>query len=549
MSLEQSSPPFHSAFKTSLITIFIYIATTGIASASDKNPNPCDDLTSSSSDYKTTISILTRLQNHKNITQFMNSFDKHSYTIIFLHGGMGSELKQTIQPFDKSRDPIEYEFKSSELWLNYVQVLLGGSARQLRIDDQKRDYNSKIIIADSAVKAPLVKPYKKAQNCFRNQFKFNTYFLAWDTRRDLIVAVNELRSIVELIKREHSYYDLNNLFIVGHSFGGIVAKLFLETNQDLANEIGGMISVGTPFYGYLGQLNRIFNGEPLLNNKGPILNKYTAKEMAGIISSFPAFYTVLPIDAKTFEETWGQCKGQEDRPFWCQYWPKNYPFTYPVTDPQSQGNVVADAYRTAPDKYPGWVRKDMFEDGILKAALKLRRCLAKPFPECPETHPKCLKTKVHHIRSKISDSTPWIAEWNQKLPPNYDPDKHPSPIKIGRMGEGDGTIPYWSAALTSTPPNNIHDIDGPHMTLMTKNSVLRSIYNIVTDAPPSSQLSEEDVGVRCGDDLQPMATREELEEELKQLDNIYSAVKEQKTPPLFWLSRAAQWRLIQELAM
>jgi pimeloyl-ACP methyl ester carboxylesterase len=539
MSLTWSLGYLRCVVRIGLLAFGLSFAAAVPTSAENNDKNPCESLSRSPpTPYRTIISELTRSRHDDNITHFINTFDENKKTIILVHGGMGSELWQTRQRFDPKLDPVDYEFETTEVWLNFWRLLRGGALRQLKIGHaQNRDYNDKIIVADNAVFAPIVKPYKKALSCFQNTFGFNTYLLAWDSRRDLMVAVEELHSVIELIKTENMSYDMRKLFIVGHSMGGMVAKLFFETNQNVAREIGGMISVGTPFYGMLGQLRWMFNGEPLLNNKGPIGNKYKPKEVAGVFASVPGFYTLLPIDAATYEETWNQCK--ETRPSWCELWPN----TYPVTD--LDGNI-ADAYGDT-HEYPAWVRRD--ERG---KALPLRQCLARPLPESLAGH-------IYHIRVE-GETTPVTARWRRTLCPESQPhcdydatqDLSPIPDTSIDVGPGDGTIPYWSAALASTNEDHVINLkSGSHMILMTKNAVLGEIYNIVTKTPPSSEarpLTEDDVGARCGADLPPMATRQELEEELKRMDETdREALQNERPLPVFWLSPPARWRFFQEL--
>jgi len=504
---------------------FCFLATVA-TSAQDVEPNPCDQLVlKPQTPYARTISELTRIRHRNDITEFLDTFDRRKKTIILLHGGMGSELWQTRQSFDPKRDPADYRFRGREAWLDLRKLIIWGNLKELRIYPNNRDFSDQIIVADSAVQAPLVNPYKDTLTCFRKAFGFNAYLLAWDSRRNLMVAVEELRSIIERIKNDKEY-QLHKLFIVGHSMGGMVAKVFLEKNPNLAGDIGGLITVGTPFYGYLGQLRRMFNGEPILNNR----QAYDAREVAEIISSVPGFYTILPIDSGTYKRIKSQCKKQAP-PSWCDDWPKNYP----VTD--LHGNV-ADAYKGT-HEFPEWVRRDE-----LPEALMLRHCLAKPLPNS-------LRGKVFHIRSK-GEKTAVTAKWRQKLCPpsqsdcDYDATQRLSPIKDEDIetGDGDDTIPYWSAALISTPAGHTVNLArGSHMTLMVQSAVLREIYKIVNAVPASEELM-----AKCDVDLPPMATHQELEAELQKLDEMDPDALKTLGEGL-GLSVPARWRLLQELGM
>jgi pimeloyl-ACP methyl ester carboxylesterase len=535
MSLTQSLCYVRCALSAGILALSC--AAAGPVLAENDGENPCDLRRSPPSPYRTLISELTRSRHDDNLKRFINNFDENKKTIILVHGGMGSELWQTRQGFDPTRNPAKYDFEPTEVWLNFRRLLPGGALRQLKIGSaQNRDYNDKIIVADGAVFAPVVKPYQKTLNCFRNEFGFNTYLLAWDSRRDFMVAVDELRSVIDLIKTQKPSYDLRKLFVVGHSMGGMVSKLFFETSPNFAGDLGGMISVATPFYGMLGQLRWMFNGEKLLNNRGPIGNKYTPSEVAGVFASVPGFYTLLPVDAATYREISTECK--ETGPAWCKAWPS----TYPVTD---QDGNIADAYQDT-HEFPEWVRRDQ-----RGRALSVRHCLARPLPEP-------LAERVYHIRVE-GEATPVAAKWRRTLCPDgrpcdYDATQALSPIpdrSLG-IGPGDGTIPFWSAALASTSADHVTNLaSGTHMMLMTRNAVLGKIYDIVTNAAPASDappLTEDDVGARCGAEPR-IATREELEAELRQFDEAeQEALKNNRPPPVLLLSAPARWRFFQELA-
>ena len=438
---------------------------------------------------------------------FYDQFNPAKKTVILLPGGAGSALFRADKEFDRVSSPSEYGFDS--VWLTPGIFL--GDGNKLPISKNGRDLLQRVIVPDGDIQY-FVKAYVKAMRFFRANC--NALLLGWDWRRDVMLAVEMVNDMIGDIKRKKGQQVLKNIFLVGHSMGGMVAKLFFSVHGDSAREIGGMISVGTPFYGYIGQLRRIYEGEDILKDI------YTAKSVAEIYSTFGGLYSLFQIDYATFIRDKGKL-GLAN---------------YPVTEPKG-GH--ADAYQksTSPP-YPHWVRPNE-----LPPALSLRHTLAERLPDD-------LRQKVFHIRALMHE-TPVAAEWNQNLPDPYEPPRSRSPIKVGpeHLGKGDEVIPYWSARLASTEDENVRDFTsgtGEHMTLMAQDYVLRHVLELVSGAPV---LTKEEFIAEYGPNPQ-VATREELKAFMadalpkirllspKSLREIETLVPERYL-----------WRMLQEVAL
>jgi pimeloyl-ACP methyl ester carboxylesterase len=460
--------------------------------------------------YQRAVLTATSFRLKDDLDQMFRQFDPDKETVILLPGGSGSNLWRADKKFDQITNPANYNF--DRVWLDGGIAL--GDGKMIEIGPDGHDVGNRVIVGDGDVRF-RVKPYVKAMAFFHGAANVNAVLLGWDWRRNLLTAAEMLHSAIQTIKRKVGGRDprqmMKNIFVVGHSMGGMVAKLFFQTHQDVARELGGMISVGTPFYGYMGQLCRIYEGDPDLNRLPP----YNAKIVARITSSCPGLYTLFPIDKKTFDAV-GDRLGLS---------------SYPVTD---LNGAPADAYdpHGLVSRFPQWVRRDQFEE-----ARRIRQdLLAAPLP-AP------LDQALFHIRSRMPNSTQSTATWKQDLPGNYDPDRDPSPIAVGPKSDGDDTIPYWSAALVSTPAGNIIDFpDGHHMDLMAQSFILRRVLGIVSRGTRS--ISQAEFIAQYGPDPQ-MATREELTTFLSQIDwAAPGAVAQFEMMP-----EPLAWRFLQEIAM
>jgi hypothetical protein len=102
---------------------------------------------------------------------------------------------------------------------------------------------------------------------------------------------------------------LANYSIVGHSFGGMIVNLVLRSGHPLTASLKRGITVGTPQYGYAGQLHRWFEGLPWLTAAEVealealglnFLAEAVKFDMLEVIASMPALYTLSLLDVPTY---------------------------------------------------------------------------------------------------------------------------------------------------------------------------------------------------------------------------------------------------------
>jgi len=404
-------------------------------------------------DYFDAVANQTRGNIDQMVNDFLDDADPDKRTVVMLPGGMGSRLRRAWPAYDPA-SPSNPAFYST-IWLD-CGVIWAQDALKLTIDEDGFDLDQRIVIADREVDF-FVDPYDRAIHVFRN-WNFNVLVLGWDWRRQLMKGVAALEYLLTKLRdgaqSKWNRAILGKTFVVGHSMGGIVTKLFMSHHAPLTAECGGMITVGTPFYGYFGQLKRCYYGDEMFN---PL---YGALQAAHVVTSLPGLYTLLPIDLVTWQSS-GADIGLAQ---------------YPVTD-HDTGDPF-DPYGAAAElRYPAWVR-----GSEVMRALQVRYDLAAPLP-------MTIADKLFHLRSDMANSTDVSAVWSGNVGPDYVPGAT-QPI-VFTAGDGDNTIPYWSARLASTPDANVTDFDhGEHMFLMEDDDVLIRIREIIL----ASAVAETGVG-------------------------------------------------------
>jgi hypothetical protein len=392
--------------------------------------------------------------------RFVQNYQPDLPTIIFLPGGMASSLLQANQKYTGGSSPFAYN------WAWLPPTILCDGAQNLAMNGDV-DLDDKITIALDTIGFAGVTFYSIFEWWCANQF--NLFILGWDWRRRLEYSVDFIKHhfLPALRKDVHDVYGvdpLNNYFLVSHSFGGLVLKLFLNGGGKLVDNITRAITVAAPFYGYGGSQHFYFSGFSYLHPP------YKKSDLARIIGSMQGGYTLFFLDYATY---------QRDRD--CLENDPAYPLTdYPSYDP-ALGEIV-DPYNPLPTgrRYPGG---GLFNMSELSYAQQVRQCIVSPLPDP-------VNAKFFNVRGVQTnlfgplDGTIAKQTWDL-IKPGFNPDRDPDPIHSAK-GRGDDTVPAWSARLCSTPAGNVVTVVGDlveHMTLMDNPDVLSRLENLML--PPS----------------------------------------------------------------
>ena len=422
-------------------------------------------------DETVTRAYLARLED--SITAFAHRYDANPserHTTIFLFpGGFASQLVRARQT---AGDGPPFSFDN--LWLS-CGFLFGG-AKALRMDGDD-DSELRFILPDGYVDFVTLRPYGGfADWCASNWL--DVFVVGWDWRRPAGEAADFfLDRILPAFERGVAGCHpapLDNFWLVGHSFGGIVAKHVLNrADNPYVRRLKGAISVGTPFYGYGGQLHRFFVGDPDLNLVEGLDGAAIVTEIG---STLPASYELMFLDGPTYD---ANAKAfAED--------PDGYALTgYPCMDGQD-GGERADPYAPspgepatppAPDDLVRYLPSYGFDWRLLAAGRKAAAEVAKPLD--PSVAGKLWNIRGVQTEGEAARADTVVAQAWSRVEAGYVPDPHDDPV-VDTLGPGDGVIAAWSARLLGNPQVvTVADDQVDHMDLMNHAPVQAAIADIL----------------------------------------------------------------------
>lgn len=387
-------------------------------------------------------------------------------TVFLFPGAMASRLRRANAPYvDGVQEPQEFEYKT--IWITW-STIFRNLAPLLTLKQvaqgEFRDRDNQIIIPNDVVDFGG-NPYDDFISwCDSKQLDW--FIFTWDWRRRLEDAAaffvsKFLPEFVQIVGNATGADPLNSFSLIGHSSGGMVANLLLRRHFANDARLKRVITVGTPFYGYDGQLHRWTEGEPKLQVFGD------KKEIVKTISSFPGCYPYMYPETKAFDAHLNLLAADP-----------NYPIDkYPCTD-ISTGDP-ADPYNPAKKvvgnethlRYPptGMTGFDLQE---LKHAKDVVNELISPLPQVDEA-------KFFNVRGvRTVDDTVKRTTWDWLKPPSFDQE----PIESEEDVPGDDTQPAWSTRLATLPANQVRPIvadDIEHMYLMNHVQVLDELGTLL----------------------------------------------------------------------
>lgn len=413
-------------------------------------------------------------------------------TLILLPGGMGSRLRRANKKYDDNLGlPPGIKYKT--IWLNAGTFLGDALKIEMTTDPQgqHRDHKNKMIVAAGRVKLFGITPYERFLDwCDRQRLDWFVYGYDWRLPMDNLAGFF-LQKFLPFFKQQVMDAGcpdpLDGVVLVGHSFGGMVIKLALDRKHPLLDDMSAAITVGTPFYGYGGQMHRWCEGHEWFNHLG-------VREVVRTISSLPGCYALCYMDHCTYT-TYRQAL--EDDP--------QFPLTaYPSVD-KNQPNTIADPYTPDPGRYP----VDLgFRQDFLDAGKLIYRAVAQPLPAS-------VAPKFYNIRG-VSGGGGKNSEggdlWGIAPTPYNPPADSPLEYDPTKRAVGDAVQPGWSTRLVTQPLDHCITVqaDEEHMFLMETDAVQAAIEKIL-GLPPlllmMRHMAEEEEGDDDSEEAAEMVKR------------------------------------------
>lgn len=316
--------------------------------------------------------------------------------------------------------------------------------------------------------------YYRAKTFFQQDCGFNFLFFAFDWRRHIEEAATWLDYLLRSLDRairQHFDQPLSRVTLAGHSFGGMVAKVYIERlrQEGRLNQIEGMldkvVTISSPFYGTPRFFGNLLEGMPVFNRL------YTARRAHAIYASFIGPYATTFADPSRFEQLGSQIGLKQ----------------FPLVD-QASGRPLASFWPETFSRFPGWVRNaSQVKDEYLMEGRRVQAMISRDLPDA-------WVEKFYHIRSVYKRMHDQYS-WEDIKGENFEPTGKNSPVVgLGEpTGWGDGSVHRWSAALAQVIErfgrSHIYDCPQPikHPSLMNARIIQKALRQIIeTDLAPAA---------------------------------------------------------------
>ncbi len=417
---------------------------------------------------------LNRLKSLAPINDFIRNYNAnlspHHKTIFLFPGGVGSQLLRATADFHHGP-----RFFYLSAWID--PFIWAGTF--VNLQTQKPDYDDyqqHFIVPNGCIDCPGLEPYQGFVNWCQCS-NIDLFIFGWDWRLStqatadfflnrFLPAFEDLTACAGC-----SPHPLENFWLIGHSFGGIVVKKILnESTNQYVQKMKCAITVGTPFYGYGGHVHRLFKGDSQINWT---LNPNGAQRAAGIVSTLPAGYELLFLPEATYKNN--QNAFEHD--------PDGYNLSsYPSMDATTPGRR-ADPYNpmpvppaTDPNGKVRYISSCGFDMHLLADGQAAYNKLTQPLNSS-------VRNKFYNIRGVGNNNTVVSQTW-KLVPQAFNPNTDQDPITDTR-GPGDGLLPAWSTRLLGLGQSHVISIGGniEHMNMMNNPRVQTEIAKLLQPTP------------------------------------------------------------------
>jgi hypothetical protein len=396
--------------------------------------------------YTSVVDELRQKELELRAEAFADAYDPHLPSVVLLPGGMGSRLLRSTVPYVSGVPFTNTRFY--ELWLDFAAALRG-ELREIAMTERGEDIGGHPIIASGELSS-IVKKYEGVGEFF--QGKANYIGLGYDWRRapesEFMYVRSFLRRIADKVMDRGHDDPRRRLTLFAHSQGGLVAKLFVndvvERGEAVSDWFERIVTCCTPFYGTWSHLSRYYMGESF-----PNIVTGGAAAVARIVAAVKGTYLLLPAPKRVLEPRFAALGLTR----------------YPVCDAADRATACDPFAATARARLPDYI----VGDHLTAARLQ--------FVQIDAPLPAPVARRIYHIRSDatVGGRRAFEMFW-QADARGDDPISHNG----ADGGMHDGTVPFWSARLATTPDENVFDVSGvPHADAAENATVLGILWDLM----------------------------------------------------------------------
>ncbi|WP_157791167.1 esterase/lipase family protein [Bradyrhizobium japonicum] len=369
--------------------------------------------------------------------------------LIFIPGILGSRLCE-VEPGGKSGEVIWGDLGSLSDF-GILELKLDGSEKPLKPCGLIQTIVSLGPLWQADVYTSLLR-HLKAIGYDNDQL----FIFDYDWRRSNVETADALARFIA----DQPRLNGQDVDILAHSMGGIVAKLFVIRHPDEAQKVKRLITMGTPFQGAARVL------EVLAKGWGPFFNEFVSGRLAAIrrtALSFPAVYELFP------NYQFGRAC--------CRYGRIGEPNS-PPADIFDPAQWTQNRWRPA-DYQAGALRAAF--DRNLAAAREVRAVLANRPANGPQEIRFIGNWRGTPLYLYIDPARPEMGAWQFS------------------EGPGDGVVPVWSAAdAIDGSLDGRRPTFATHMTIFNDKGLQESLRFELAEVPPPRRGPGMDVAMKNG---------------------------------------------------